>query len=199
MKVVVVAAPECKLEAAYRAHRLFYYAVEPFADNEIAEILDAAFRLGRNAGPYDQGRKVPAGPLCNVTIANRQGNKVKLLAAPGLLRRQEGLGALVCQKLLDRLFPMETVLGDASLEPTDILRAAGSCDRLVVLLTKDCRLLPGSLLRDTKAEFISISGDGASKVTILAVQPSAGGGLADLDAPTAGALAEQIVCDMASY
>jgi CheY-like chemotaxis protein/glycine cleavage system H lipoate-binding protein len=199
MKVVLAAAPECKLEAAYRAHRLFYYAIEPFADNEIAEILDAAFRLGGSAESHDQARKAPAGPVCYITIANRQGNKVKLLAAPGLIRRQEGLGALVCQKLLDRLFPMETVLGDASLKPTDILRAAGTCDRLVVLVTKDCGLLPGSLVRDTKAEFISISGDGASKVTILAVQPCAAGGVADLDAATTGALAEQIVCDMASY
>jgi DNA-binding response OmpR family regulator/glycine cleavage system H lipoate-binding protein len=199
MKVILAAASECKLEAAYRVHRLFYYAIEPFADNEIAEILDAAFRLGGGPGPHGQGRKVPAGPLSNITIANRQGNKVKLLAAPGLLRRQEGLGAAVCQKLLDRLFPMETVLGDASLKPTDILKAAGTCDRLVVLVTKDCGLLPGSLVRDTKAEFISISGDGASKVTILAVQPCAAGDVACLDLPTTGALAEQIVCDMASY
>jgi DNA-binding response OmpR family regulator len=198
MKIVLAAGPECKLEAAYRVHRLFYYAIEPFADNEIAEILDAAFRLSV-AGPHDQGRKTPAGGLSNVTIANRQGKKVKLLVTPRLMHRQEGLGALLCQKLLDRLFPMETVLGDASLEPTDILKAAGTCDRLVVLVTKDCQLLPGSLVRDAKAEFISISGDGASKVTILAVQPCAGGGLAQLDAPTTAALAEQVVCDMASY
>jgi CheY-like chemotaxis protein/glycine cleavage system H lipoate-binding protein len=199
MKIVLVASPDCKLEVAYRAHRLFYYAVEPFADNEIAEILDGAFRLGGGPAGHEQGRKVPAGPLCSITIDNRHGSKVKLLAAPGLMRRQEGLGALLCQKLLDRLFPMETVLGDASLKPTDILKTAGTCDRLVVLLTKDCGLLPGSLLRDTKAEFISISGDGASKVTILAVQPGATGGLSDLDATTTAALAEQIVCDMASY
>jgi CheY-like chemotaxis protein/glycine cleavage system H lipoate-binding protein len=199
MKVILAAGPECTLEGAYRVHRLFYYAIEPFADNEIAEILDAAFRLSAGPGSHDQGRKVPAGPLSNVTIANRQGKKVKLLAGPGLMHRQEGLGALVCQKLLDRLFPMETVLGDASLTPTDILKAAATCDRLVVLTAKDCHLLPGSLVRDAKAEFISISGDGASKVTILAVQPSAGGGLAGLDAATTAALAEQIVCDMASY
>jgi DNA-binding response OmpR family regulator len=199
MKVVLVAAPESKLEVAYRAKRLFYYAVEPFADNEIAEILDAAFRPVGGPGPQDQSRKAPAGPICYITIANRQGNKVKLLAAPGLMRRQEGLGALVCQKLLDRLFPMETVLGDASIEPTGILKAAGTCDRLVVLLAKDCGLLPGSLVRDTKAEFISISGDGASKVTILAVQPTTAGGVADLDVVTTAALAEQIVCDLASY
>ena len=95
---------------------------------------------------------------------------------------------------------METVLGDASLTPTDILKAAATCDRLVVLLAKDCRLLPGSLVRDTKAEFISISGDGASKVTILAVQPCGRrAAWPTWTLPTTGALAEQIVCDMASY
>ena len=42
-KVIVVASADANREAAYRLRRIFYYAVEPFADNEIAEILDAAF------------------------------------------------------------------------------------------------------------------------------------------------------------
>ncbi len=48
-KVIVVAAADANREAAYRLRRIFYYAVEPFADNEIAEILDAAFHRPRQA------------------------------------------------------------------------------------------------------------------------------------------------------
>ena len=44
LKIIVIASPGCTLEAAYRSRKIFYYAVEPFADNEIADILDAAFR-----------------------------------------------------------------------------------------------------------------------------------------------------------
>ena len=42
-KVIVVASADANREAAYRLRHIFYYAVEPFADNEMAEILDAAF------------------------------------------------------------------------------------------------------------------------------------------------------------
>lgn len=44
MKVVVLASTDCILEPAYRIRRIFYYAVEPFADNEIADILAGAFQ-----------------------------------------------------------------------------------------------------------------------------------------------------------
>ncbi len=43
-KIVVIASASDPSESDYRGHRIFYYAVEPFADNEIADILDAAFR-----------------------------------------------------------------------------------------------------------------------------------------------------------
>jgi hypothetical protein len=199
MKVVLVAPPCCTLEPAYRGHRIFYYAVEPFADNEIAEILEAAFRCQCQPAPQPERRTAPPGPLGSILITNRNGKKVRLLVQAGLLRREDGMGALVRHKLLDRLFPMETVSGDCDLAPSSILKQAGACDRLVVLMTKDVERLPGSMVRDTKAEFVSISGDGAGKVTILAVQPDADGGLTGFDARITAALAEQIVNDMAAY
>lgn len=199
MKVVLVAPPCCKLEAAYRANRIFYYAVEPFADNEIAEILDAAFRCQCRLAAQPERRKAPPGPLSSILITNRNGKKVRLLVQAGLLRREDGMGAILRHKLLDRLFPMETVSGDADLSPPSVLKQASSCDRLVVLMTKDVGRLPGSMVRDTKAEFVSISGDGAGKVTILAVQPDSAGGMAGFDARTTAAVVEHIVNDMAAY
>lgn len=44
MKIVVTASVDCTQEAAYRAHRIFYFALAPFADYEIVDILDAVFR-----------------------------------------------------------------------------------------------------------------------------------------------------------
>jgi DNA-binding response OmpR family regulator len=199
VKVVVVAAPGSELEAAYRAQRIFYYAVEPFADNEIAEILTAAFRPQPCACRQGERRQAPPGALCSILITNRNGKKVRLVVSPGLLRREAGVGAAIRQRLLDRLFPMETVSGDANLDPSNILKMAEACDHLVVLMTKDMGRLPASLVRDAKAEFVSISGDGAGKVTFLVVQPGAGGELDQIDAEIAAALAEQVVNDMAGY
>jgi hypothetical protein len=69
----------------------------------------------------------------------------------------------------------------------------------MVLLAKDSGLLPGSLSRDTKAEFGMASGESVVRVTTLAVQPDVVGGLAGLDRRTTAALADHIVREMASY
>lgn len=198
VKVVLVSDAQNTHEAAYRSQRIFYYAVEPFADNEIAEILDAAFCQPRPAPREYQ--KVPPGNIAYISLINRNGTKVRLAAAPGLLRRDQGLGLEIRQKLLDRLFPIETILGDTKINAADITRAAATCDRLVVVLAKEVGRLPGSLVRDTKFEFISVAGDGAGNVTTLVVEPvSLDSGLDGFDVRTKAALAEHIVNDLASY
>ena len=69
----------------------------------------------------------------------------------------------------------------------------------MVLSAKDSDRLPGSLTRNTKAEF-GAGGNGMStRVTTLEVQPDSVGGLSGLDSQTTLALAEQIVREMASY
>ena len=44
-------------ETAYRKHKIFYYAVEPFSDNEIADILMGAFQTREVQPPRPIGRK----------------------------------------------------------------------------------------------------------------------------------------------
>jgi DNA-binding response OmpR family regulator/glycine cleavage system H lipoate-binding protein len=198
LRVVVLASSEGRGETAYRQHRIFYYAVEPFADNEIVDILDAAFRPQEPQAPPEKLTRGPAESLGSVCITNRNERKVRLLAAPGLLRRFEGLGGRIAQKLGEKMFSVEATPGDAGITPHDIVKAAHTCDRLMVLLAKDSGLLPGALARDIKAEFVSAS-SGTSRVTTLLVQPDALGGLAALDARTTDALAEHIVREMASY
>ena len=198
MKIVVIASAKGQWESDYRGHRIFYYAVEPFADNEIADVLDAAFRPPE-PHPAKADRNGGAEAIGSIAITNRNGHKVQLLAAPGLLRRSEGLGAQIGQKLLDGLFPVVMTPGEANISPAGVLKATSACDRVMVLLAKDSGLLPGSLARDTKAEFGLPSGENVVRVTTLAVQPDAIGGLAGLDPRTTAAIAEHIVREMASY
>jgi glycine cleavage system H lipoate-binding protein len=197
-KVIVIGSTEAKCEAAYRLRRIFYYAVEPFADNEIAEILDAAFHCQSPAVRADRHRDI-AQPLNSVAITNRNGTRVRLQIAPGLLRREEGLGRLIHQKLVTRLFPMESSPEEIAITPMNLVSIAQRCDRVIVLTTGEQGRLPGSLLRDTKGEFVSLSGKGGDKVVALVVQPAGGEcGNLNLDSETNDALATHIVREMAT-
>jgi DNA-binding response OmpR family regulator len=198
-RVVVVGASGGAGETAYRKQKIFYYAVEPFSDNEIADILAAVFQT-REAEPPDGRRKQgPPQPISGISITNRNLHKVRLLAGPGLLWANEGLGAQLSKKLLARMFPVVVAPGEAYLTPANILKTAAACDRVMVLLARDSGLLPGSLARDTKPEFDVDPGEASGRVTILAVQPDSLGGFASLNLRTITALADHIVWDMASY
>ncbi len=199
-KVVVIGPATSEWETAYREQKIFYYAVEPFADNEIVEILNAVFR--RPAAPVRQPerRKPASEPISGIGITNRNGHKVQLLCAPGLLRAREGLGGQIRQRLIDQVFPIRLTPGEIDVTPTNVLKAAGTCDRVMVLLAKDTGRLPGSLVRDTKAEYVLGSRENASRVTTLVVQPGPNGdGFTGLDERTIAVLAEHIVQEMASY
>ena len=132
-------------------------------------------------------------------ITNRNLHKVQLLAAPGLLWGNEGLGLQIGQKLLAQMFPVVVTPGETQLTPANILKAGEACDRVMVLLARDSGLLPGGLARDTKPDFDVEPGESAGKVAMLSVQPDKLGGFACLDARTIAALADNIVWDMASY
>lgn len=199
MRIVVVGSPGTSWETVYRKRKIFYYAVEPFSDNEIADILAAVFQTHETQAAKSERPKEPSEPISSISITNRNGHKVQLLAAPGLLWRNEGLGYQIAQKLLARMFPVVITPGEAYLTPANILKAAGAYDRLMVLLARDGGLLPGSLARDTKPDFGVEPKEPASKVTTMAVQPDMLGGFACLDGRTIAALADHVVWDMASY
>ncbi|MHB0955713.1 MAG: response regulator [Pirellulaceae bacterium] len=197
LRVVVVAAAGEPRETAYREHRILYYAVEPFSDGELADILAAAFRPPEPPGA--DRSKGPSEPISSIAITNRNGHRVQLMSAPGLMWRNEGLGLQVAQKLLGHMLPVVVSPGVTNLSPANVLKTAGTVDRLMVLWAKDSGLLPGSLGRDTKPDFGIEPGDAAGKITTLAVQPDAMGGIAGFDSRTTAALADHIVREMAVY
>jgi DNA-binding response OmpR family regulator len=197
LKVVVAACSDW--EAEYREQRIFYYAIQPFADNEIVEILNAAFRAPGQSTKAPPAR-VLSEPLSGIRIVNHNAHKVHLLAAPGLLRRHQGLGRLILRNLAEQAMPITTIPGDYDVSPASVLKAASTCDRVMVLLAKDIGRLPGSLARDTKAEYVSASRENATRVTTLVVQPDPSGGMfAGFDERTTAALAQHIVDEMVSY
>jgi glycine cleavage system H lipoate-binding protein len=196
-KVIVVVPADANREAAYRLRRIFYYAVEPFADNEIAEILDAAFHRPPPGPRADRHREI-AQPLNSIAITNRNGTRVRVQIAPGLLRREEGLGRLIHQKLVAKLFPMESSPEEIAITPMNLVSIAQRYDRVIVLTTGDQGRLPGSLLRDTMGEFVSLSGKGGDRVVALVVQPGGEGDSLNFDPETNDALATHLVREMAS-
>jgi CheY-like chemotaxis protein/glycine cleavage system H lipoate-binding protein len=197
IKIVVFVSSDGLLEPAYRIRRIFYYAVEPFADSEIADILAAAFQPPAAASPY-QHREF-AQVLGSISITNHNRTRVRLVASPGLLRREEGLGQLLRHKLMQARFPLESSPSESPITPMNLLSMTSHCDRLIVLLAQDHGRLPGSLTRDTKAEYIALVGAGADKVTTLLVQPS---GVEEaplnFEPSVIEALAEHLVREMAS-
>jgi FixJ family two-component response regulator/glycine cleavage system H lipoate-binding protein len=197
LKIVVLASADCILEPAYRIRRIFYYAVEPFADNEIADVLAGAFQPPSNP-PLGAHREFSQA-LGGIFITNRNRTRVRLIAAPGLLRREEGLGMLLRQKLVDERFPLESSPSETPITPINLLSTAAHCDRVIVLLAQDHGRLPGCLTRDTKAEYVAMVGAGADKVMTLLVQPadSADNPLA-LEPHVLEAIAEHLVREMAS-
>ena len=199
VKVVVVASSGSQREPAYRERKILYYAVEPFCDNEILHILDMAFRPQEPPAIHSACRKASSGSVSGIRITNRNNRRVHLLSSPGLPFEKGGLGWRIKQKLADCLLPAVMAWNEVDIGAANIVKTAATCDRVMVLTAKDIGRLPGTLVRDTNAEFGSAAGESISKVTTLDVQPDpAGGGFPGLDEPTTEALAEHIVQEMTS-
>jgi DNA-binding response OmpR family regulator len=199
-KVIALASHDYRWEAAYRDQGIFYYAVAPFTDNEIVDILNAAFR--RPSGPAHSPAypKRPERSLHAIEVTNRNGHKVQLLAGRGLLSRYEGLGAAIMDRIIEQYIPVETSLSDTEITATVVLEAARVADRVMVLQAKDMGRLPGSLVRDTKAEYISAARENAGRVTTLVVQPNQPEhAFHGFDDRTVESLVGHIVSEMMSY
>ncbi|HPD29224.1 MAG TPA: hypothetical protein PLL20_04465 [Phycisphaerae bacterium] len=194
VRIVVVASVGAQREAAYRRLGVFYYAIEPFADGEISDILGATFRpTVETLETCDWKPESYRG----IRIANREGREVRLLTSGGLLQQGNALGAWICRKLRQRLIPYEMISGQGGLTPAVIRDEANRCDRLVVLAARDTGRLPGSLVRDSRGELVTVPPELAGKVIGLVVQPDpAGGAVGRTEVLTAASLAEHVVVEM---
>ena len=115
----------------------------------------------------------------------------------GLLRRADGLGRCIRQKLLDESYPVVTTLGNTRADAIEIIEAARDGDRVLLLMAKDTGRVPGMLVCGQKGSVLRAPGEEADKVSSLIIQPDPhGGGPVDFDNRTTIALAEQIVSEM---
>jgi glycine cleavage system H lipoate-binding protein len=197
LKVVVAASTRCCWEKEYRSQRVFYYAVEPFADDEIRDILDSAFRPCFQR--HVRGLRVSRVGLQVIATTGLEGQRVRLLAEPGLLAQSRGLGRMIRDELVDHRMPVETVPGVADFSPEALARQAATCDRLVLLTMHDTGRLPGSLFRDSRRDVFPLDAEAAGKTIALVLQPAAEG-LAEspLCEKAVGEMAKHIVREMIS-
>ncbi len=192
-KIVVVAPEGTPNQDDFRAHRLFYYAVPPLEDSEILDIVDSCYRppTSRKSAPVPSSQNLPISALHVDTDAGR---RVTLLVPDGLVQRETGLGLELRSKLLERLLPLETGLGNLKMTPTRVLREAAKSDRVIILMTSDTLRIPGSLAshrHGSLTPFVGVEVENGCVLTIESTPATAG--IPKLDAPTLDALAEHIV------
>ncbi len=194
MKVVVVGPTGSPQPDSYRAHRLFYYAVPPLEDSEIVDIVDSRYRLAmmpKGASPVPSDKNLP---ISSLHIDTDKKQRVTLLAPGGLLERESGLGLALRSRLLERLLPLETGLGDLKLTPTRVLQETLKSDRVVVLTTAEMARIPGSLVPYRHGSLAEFTGIEAKNLAVLAIQPMSGSmSMPRLDSAAVAALAEHII------
>ena len=191
-KIVVVAPEGTPQQDGLRSQRLFYYAVPPLEDSEIVDIVDSCFRVpsaAKAVRPSSQNL-----PISALHVDTETGRRVTVLVPEGLLDRETGLGLGLRNKLLERLLPLETGLGDLKMTPTRVLREAAKSDRVIVLSTADTSRIPGSLTSYRNGSLTEFVGVEVENVIVLAIQTTGVDvGMPKLDGVTLEALAEHIV------
>ncbi|HEY3358068.1 MAG TPA: response regulator [Polyangia bacterium] len=193
VRLIVVATGPCPHEAAYRTGRIFYYAVAPYADQEIIDVLDAACGDAATAPAVRRETSALPADIRRLRLTNRDGTTAALLVPGGALVENAGVGAAVIRRLLDAAYPVEVTLGADRLAASDVTRAIAESDRVLLLLPQDSGRIAGTVAtRSAVLGGTGIAGETASKVMTFVVQP-APGGLLDYDARTTEALATLIV------
>lgn len=205
LKVVVFSNGHSRWEAAYRAHKILYYAVEPFVDLEIVDILFNAFRSPEPPRLEESNAGLLPQFVSRISITNHYGEDVCLLSSGRLMMRSRGLGLHLVRKILDQGYPIKTTrsagrvaLNDSSALP-EILGEAEKFGRLVLLEAEDTGRIPGTLRIKEDGDLVKMMAKRGKRITALVVQSAApeNGPLA-FDARTTDALADHILREMTS-
>jgi len=204
VKVLVVSRIQRGLEAAYRSNKIFYYAVNPFEDMEILDILHNAFRSPEKpAYPEEMESKFLPKWINRIHITNRMGSKVTLLSFGELLLYHKGLGRQILGKILDHSYPVETTRGIERCSPADSFGQARirnelcKCSRLIVLLAESGAGIPGRIALDaTKDLFASFAAEEQKKLCAIEVHATDTKAPLSFDARTTDALADHIFLAM---
>jgi DNA-binding response OmpR family regulator/glycine cleavage system H lipoate-binding protein len=198
-KVVVVADPDSRWEAEYRAHKIFYYAVKPLTNAELIDILNSAFGATIEPAPeMAASGKLPTS-VSKVTITNRYSQEVNLLVSGEALLNNKGVGLQLRNLIFSENYPITFTLGTRHFEAIDLMREANLCDRILILEARDTGKVPGSVTVVDGCEALRGVGGSEYGIKTLVIQPNGEQkGALVFDARTSRAVAEFIMNKMAS-
>jgi CheY-like chemotaxis protein/glycine cleavage system H lipoate-binding protein len=193
-KVVVAAPSGWPHEEACRTRKVFYYAAEPFADDEIVDILDAAAAAAPAAPePASKAGGILPDTVRVLRITNRRGRAVSLLAPNGVLRETQGVGGRILQGVRELGLPARITLGSEGLSTLDIWELAKKSDRGFLLMPQDSGRIPGMIIRETAHTPWTAEGEAEDRIVTFIVQASPGPEPLVFDAQTTSALASLIL------
>jgi DNA-binding NtrC family response regulator/glycine cleavage system H lipoate-binding protein len=195
VKIVILADRQTRREAYYRGNRIFYFAVEPFADHEIADILQVAFL--RRLGPQTTTRPPVGLPkwVRKICVINQRGERISLLTSRGVMQESSGVGRQLIRAIQSRAMPIQVTLGYGALSPTELQQEIDLSQRVVVIEAVDSGRLQGSLQRGPGTG--RVPEPAAERVVVLSIQPGRSeSGTMALDMRTTEALVEHILREM---
>lgn len=205
VKIIVFNESNVNAERRYRENNIFYYGVNPISNNEMVDLLHCAFT--------DDNRKITLknprvsrflpNTISKISITNRYGTKVTLLAYNEILQHNEGLGYLLTKELLDMAFPLEIhhsrfhkSIEEVS-EVQDIAKEKERNDRIIILQSKELDKIPGSISKEIQ-EYTNKNAS-LNLLMNINIQPTYGkASKAEFNAHTTIALKDLIISEMIS-
>lgn len=201
-KIVLLAQSGSQLEQAYRASKIFYYAVQPVDERELLDILFSAFqRKTALVARRTESSLLPKW-INRIRITNKSSKSVSLLAFGDALVNTDGVGQRLIQKLLTSNFPIEITHGLNSATPETpsgrarIVKEAAISDTVIVFQAKNLNQIPGSLIKEEHP--LLESGRPDSRLVNITIQPANNADASAFEGDVADALALRIWSEMAS-
>ncbi len=156
VKIIVFNESNVDFEKMYRENNIFYYGVNPISNNEMVDLLHCAY-TDDNRGIILKNPQVSRflpNTISKVSITNRYGTKVTLLAYNEILQHNSGLGYLLTKELLDMALPLEIHHSRFSKSMEDVTEIQNMAtekeknDRFIILQSKELDKIPGSISKE---------------------------------------------------
>jgi glycine cleavage system H lipoate-binding protein len=199
VRIVVLASRDARHEADYRARKVFYYAVSPFEDLEIVDILDAAFSPSTRPCQCQHRAALNCQPMDGMRVSTRSGTRISVVVADGWLDQENGLGRALLVKLKHLRCSVQAITGPSVSKEAAMKDERGRCDAVLFLEARDLSRPTGSLRLIEQCDSTSGTGEPASGVRTLAVQEARPGCRLDCLGPALiEVLAEHIAREITS-
>ena len=205
VKIIVFNESDVYAERRYRENNIFYYGVNPISNNEMVDLLHSAFTDDNRKITLENPRisRFLPNTISKISITNRNGIKVTLLAYNEILQHNGGLGYLLAKELLDMAFPLEIHHSrfhksiEEITEVQDIATEKERNDRVIILQSKELGKIPGSISKEIQ-EYKN-NNSSLNLLINLMIQPASGEtGKVEFNANTTIALKDLIMGEMTS-